>query len=183
VYSRIDAQIFRFRNLHEKRLLVALVPKATGSLLTVFHLLRSRAAQRLNRAGECEWTVLENKTQAEVASCLEEALILIFLSTEEGLPRLLLEAMACGCLVAANRTQPLSEILPPEYMFEPGRLTDLAVHIESVLTAFPSELGRWRPVVSAGRAKAEEFSYQRQLRSILDAWTEIIERDRITSKG
>jgi glycosyltransferase involved in cell wall biosynthesis len=105
---------------------------------------------------------------------LAESLIFVFLSVTEGLGRMPLEAMSCGCLVAAWRSGPLKETLPRCVQFEFGCVLEMVRFIERVMDAFPDRLDEWRAVAAAGRDVAASYSVERQEQSVLAAWTDIL---------
>lgn len=173
VCPEIDCVTFRLRTLSEKRPLIVFVPKARAAVATLFHLLHSRAAAGLNRLAPFEWVPLMDRSEAEVATLLGEALLLIFLSVEEGLPRTPLEAMASGCLIAAYDSGPIKEAVPPGFRFPIGAEVDIARYIETIADAYPERLDGWQALAVEGLELARSFSAERQKATLAAAWEQI----------
>jgi glycosyltransferase involved in cell wall biosynthesis len=169
----IDSQIFRYIPLSEKKRKIAYTPKCEGSLLSLFHILQSRADQGLNSLKEFEWVALKNKTEEDAAATLQESLLFVFLSVEEGLPRTPIEAMACGCLVVGHGSGPLKEVLPFEYQFEYGNIIRVAEFIEHVVAVFVREPCTLGALCAAGHRQAVKYSADQEKKSILNAWEQI----------
>jgi glycosyltransferase involved in cell wall biosynthesis len=176
MYAGIDPELYRFHGLAEKTRRIAITDKARDSLGVLLTLLRARAQGGLNRLAEYQITFLKDMPGDRVASTLRESLMLISLSTREGLPRTVLEAMSCGCIVAAYGTGPLREILPPEYAFEPDDLIGVAKHVEAVTGGFPDNARQWSAPVAQALQTARAFSRDRQRQCLVDAWQRIFAR-------
>lgn len=173
VRPEIDLATFKFRSLREKKSLIAFVPKGHVSVVTLFHLLRSRAQAGLNRLSQFDWVALSNKSEREVAALLGDALFLIFLSVEEGLPRTPLEGMASGCLVAAYDGGPMRETVPPGFRFPVGAVADMARYIEAVTEAFPARMDEWQALAVEGLELARSFSTERHKAVLAAVWEQI----------
>lgn len=65
---------------------------------------------------------------------LDQADVLVLPSRTEGLPRVLIEAMARGLPCIASTAGGIPELLPPEDMVFPGDVSALALKIQEVLT-------------------------------------------------
>lgn len=168
----IRPQVFRFRPLSTKRPLIACVPKAAAHVAVLHQMLSARTAAGLNRLAEFEWVFLKGLSEAQVASVLQDALIFVFLSVEEGLPRMPLEAMASGCLVTAYRHGPLPEYLPPEFGFCHGDLVSIAARIELLTNKYPN-LSDFQGATEAARDISLCYSASEQTESVLAAWESI----------
>lgn len=138
--------------------------------------MQSRSQQGLNALSNYEWVFIQNKTEAEVAQILQESLLFIFLSKEEGLPLMPLEAMSCGCLVVGYDVPPLTEYIPSPLLFEPGNIVDIARMIETITQAFPQEIEQWETVNKAGLKVALDYSLQREEESVIAAWETILQK-------
>jgi Glycosyl transferases group 1 len=171
----IRVELFKYRPLPSKRFVIACNDKADSHVTAVYQMLLARGLRGLNRASAVEWVRLVELSEHQVSDVLQEALLLIFLSVEEGLGRLPLEAMACGCLVCAYDGGPL-DFLPTSYRFAYGDLMSIALHVERVLDAFPSSLGQFEDVTLAARHIAEGYSHAQQETSVLKAWEFILSR-------
>jgi hypothetical protein len=170
IIPRIDAEMFPFVELRRKKGQIACVAKTRRQLRSLQHILFSRAAAGLNAISEFEWTILENMSEVEVSARLQESLLLVFLSTTEGLGLTALEAMACGCLVAGSKCGPLKEILPDQYQFELGDLLSMASFVEGIAAGYPDRLQHLDATVDSGRRRAADFTSERFITSVRDAW-------------
>lgn len=177
----VRPQIFRYCSLSDKQPIVACIQKTPNHLYTLYHMIKSRAVSNLNMAGRFAWTFLRNLTELQVADTLRRSLIFVFLSVDEGFPRMPLEAMACGCIVASYGHGPLREYLPKAYQFEHSDLVSIASFIETIMESFPNRLEKYQDEVSLGRKIALSHAAAQQERSVLKAWEKILSRSsRIT---
>lgn len=167
---------FTYRPLSSKRLQIAYATKNSKDGRTLFQILRARSAAGLNRAADAAWIPLHGLSEGEVSAILQDSLLLLFLSLHEGLGRTPLEAMACGCLVCAYDCGPPASYLPRAYQCPYGSLMEMARRIEEVLAQFPDRLHAFDDVTREGRSIAERYSAERQERSVLDAWEQILQR-------
>jgi glycosyltransferase involved in cell wall biosynthesis len=175
VRNEIRLHAFPFRPLTEKRAQIACLPKAMPQLATLTQILRARAHAGRNRLGDFDWVVLKNMTEEQMGETLRESLALVFLNVEEGLPRVPLEAMAAGCLVAAYATGPLRECLPEGCGFPYGDIESIVDFIERIGELYPSRIHELQPLADRGRSAAEVFTAERQTRTVLEAWSRILE--------
>jgi glycosyltransferase involved in cell wall biosynthesis len=174
MYSEVDPAVFSLRPLTTKKPLVAVVSKAPSLALSVFHTINARAMQHLNNGSRFEWAFLGKLPEREVASCLQDAVLVVYASeTEGGPPRTLLEAMSCGCLLAPFCIAPIREGMPPYATFAPGDMGALVQFIEGVMASYPERISQWQPLVDSGRRIASEFSPARQSTALVNAWTDI----------
>lgn len=173
VHAAIRPEVFSWRPLNEKKPQIATIVKSEEWLSALYHTVQSRALAGLNRGNDFNWVFLGKQTERETAAILNDSLLFVFPSIIEGLPRLPLEAMSCGCLVAAWRYGPLKETLPASTQFEFGDLIDIVTFIEAVMRDFPDALSSWESLAQAGRDIASAYSVERQEQSVLAAWAEI----------
>jgi len=173
VFSEIDTSRFQFQPLTQKRRLIACLPKAQESLAVVFHSLRSRAAAGLNNASEFQWIFLGDRSEREVSQILQESLVFVFTSVAEGLPRMPLEAMACGCIPVGYDCGPITEVLPEACRFPHSNLVAMTEFVEDILRSYPNNLDRWDVLIQKCRARVAEYSTVRQEESVINAWTAI----------
>ena len=139
-------------------------------------MLLSRAAQNLNQLGDFRWVTLSNASEAETASVLREAFLFVFLSTEEGLGRMPIEAMACGCLVVAAAGGPLETVLPRrEYQFTSFDLPAMIKHIENVAAGWERRAANYASLIERAREQALRYSSEMFERQLLAAWKSLIE--------
>lgn len=178
VFCGVNSDKFAFRSLKNKKKQIACNPaKRPLDISLLYHLLLSRSDQNMNVMSEYEWVFIENKTEFEVAEIMQESLIFIFLSKEEGFPLMPLEAMACGCLVFAYDTAPLTEYVPELFLFEPGDIIGMARSIETITQSFPQEIGIWETISKTSRDIALQYSLQREEKSVIAAWEEILQEN------
>jgi hypothetical protein len=174
VHYGVDSARFTARALADKKRVIACVNKSPQEICALLHLLQSRARQGLNRLQDYEWVLLQGKSESEVAGLLSECLLLVFLSTTEGLGLTPLEAMLSGCFVAAYGVGPPAEYLLPQYQFGPHDLLGMARWIETLAELSPDQLDEWQALADAGRAAALQYSLEREEASILAAWSRIL---------
>jgi|SRR5712664_227192 len=173
MYTHIDCKLFAYRPPALKKPIIACVVKALEPLTVLYHMLRARGLAGLNCLSQYEWVFLQGYSQREIARLLGDALVVISLNTFEGLPRILLEAMACGCLVVAYGSGPLKECLPVESRFDSDNLLRIAEQIEFLTSTFPVQAEQWTSWSAAGRQIAETYSLERQRDNLVRAWEQI----------
>jgi glycosyltransferase involved in cell wall biosynthesis len=174
IWYGVDQQRFTYCPLAGKRKQIACVVKTPLELYTLYHLLRARGQQGLSRLNDYQWIFLIDKSEQEIAAILHDALVLLFLSTTEGLPLMPLEGLLSGCLVAAFDVGPLREYLPAAFRFPAHDLLGAARWLETIAGAFPERIDEWQPVCQAGYAAAQPFTLEREEQSVLDAWRQIL---------
>lgn len=88
--------------------------------------------------------------------------VLVVPSVKDPLPTTVLEAMSCGLVVIASRVDGIPEMLPSQYLFEPGDPSDL----EDVLASVIANLENERALCSYNnpRIVAERFSKGTKIR-------------------
>jgi hypothetical protein len=178
VYNWLDFENFTFRPLRHKKKKIAFNPdKKPLDLGLVYHILQSRSEQGLNVLEDYEWVLIKDKSEREVSQILQESLIFIFLSKEEGLALMPLEAMACGCLVAAYGVEPLTEYLPSPYQFAEGDILGIVENIEAITRSFPEDISQWQAISETGRDVARQYSLQAAEESVIRVWETILHQD------
>lgn len=176
VRNGIDPDRYRFRPAREKRRQVVCVPGKNGlDVLSVRHMVQSRAAQGLNVLGDFTWRFVDRWTEAEVAQALQESALFLSLSLQEGFSLMPLEALACGCLVVAYGIPTVREYLPEAYQVEPLDLRGAVERLESLARALPADLAPWEPALEAGRSAVQAFSMERETQSVRDAWARLLD--------
>lgn len=175
VYCGVNLETFAFQPLSQKKKVIACNPaKRPLDIASLYHLLQSRAEQGLNNLRGYEWVFIENKTETEVAQILQDALVFIFLSKEEGFPLMPLEAMACGCLVITYGVEPMTEYLSSPFLFEPGDVLNVARSVEAIAQSYGEAVG-WETISKDNREAALQYSLQREEASVIAAWREILQ--------
>lgn len=174
MFARIDGALFKHRPIEAKERHICFVAKAENDLAVLCHLLWARGLKGLNRVGDYKWTFLKGYSQRAIAELLQDAFMLIALNTHEGLPRTVLEAMACGCLVFGYGTGPMKECLLPYSRVEPDDLIHLVAQIERITNEYPRNVEQLTEWSAAGRAVAARFDREQQTRAVLAAWDAIL---------
>lgn len=174
VMPDIRPNLFTHRPLTSRRPWIAYAAKASPHGRTLFQILNGRSEAGLNEMKLFKWVPIITLHERQVVAVLQNALFFVFLSVDEGLPRLPIEAMACGCLVCAYGSGPLLEILPRPYQFEYGDLLGMARHIERIANAFPDGLAEFDQISAQARIIASSYCAEAQERSVLAAWKEIL---------
>lgn len=178
VYCGVSSEKFAFQSLNNKKKKIACNPaKRPLDISLLYHLLQSRSEQGLNILRDYEWVFIENKTETEVAQIMQESLIFIFLSKEEGFPLMPLEAMACGCLVVAYDIEPLTEYVPSDFLFEQGDILGIARGIEAITKLFGEKIEKWQTISKNSRDIALQYSLQKEEESVIAAWKEILPQE------
>lgn len=90
---------------------------------------------------------------AEVITHLSRSDLFVLSSITEGLPRSLLEAMACGLPCVATNVGGVPEVLDQSFLVEPGRPDQLAGKIREVLLDHPRRI----EAAAENRATATQF--------------------------
>jgi hypothetical protein len=124
-------------------------------------MFQARARAGLNRGLDYEWIFIDGFTEEAVARLFHESPVLIFLSMEEGIPRMPLEAMRSGCLVAGRQAGPLKEL--PQFAFhcEPGESIPVVEFLERLVAAGPADLAHWTAVAQDTFEQSLHFTPQR----------------------
>lgn len=175
VHPAVRSEVFQFADLFYKRRQIAYVAKNSNSLAAAYQMFSARAASGHNAGQGWNWILISNKTEAEVAEVLRESFLTVFTSAEEGLGRIPLEAMACGCLVAAFDVGPLRETLPSRYLAPYGDICSLVRWIEEAVACYPVRLSLLQPLVQRGRDMAARYLPRLQQRSVCAAWNKIMD--------
>lgn len=178
VYLEIQPDTFPNRPLAAKKPQIVCVRKGLESLSVLYHILQSRSAMGLNRGRLFQWIFLGSKSERETSQILQESILFVFTSLAEGLGRMPLEAMSCGCLVAAYGCGPLKETIPSAMQFESGNILEMAKFIERVMESFPNDLAQWDDLVAVGSRVAGTFSIERQEQSVIAAWEKILSQSK-----
>jgi hypothetical protein len=179
VHYDIRADRFPRRPLREKAPQIACLPKAPGQISVVYQTLRARAASGHNRLSSFTWVLAENMSEQHFSVLLQESLILVFLSVEEGLPRVPLEAICAGCFVASYRSGPLRECLPADCGVEYGDVQGLIEFIEGIAARFPDGLAEDGVFEARRERVVAAFSAERQAADVALAWEGILRPRRV----
>lgn len=169
-----DHAQLHFRHLHLKQRVIACAAKAPIRVHTLYQLLTSRAEQGLNELSSFKWIRLTDLAQRELIQTLQDAYICVFLGTEEGLSRLPVEAMACGCMLIATNTGSLAPMMPREYQFAPDDIISMAEQIERLAERFRDRSELLGDLQRRGREVADRLSIERFTGALMKAWGEVV---------
>ncbi len=176
-YNRIELDEFPFRPWSEKRDVVVLnwlkrERKNPRHMRMVLNLLRSRAERATGPFAGFQVQVIQGVPDSVVRATLKEAKLLLFLSNDEGLGLLALEAIASGVVVLGYDIGPMDEFLPAAYRRPWGDIEGLLEVAESV--ADPSRKEEWSARTVEARKTAEKYSQDRQVESVLSAYGQLL---------
>lgn len=175
VKPHIDGDLFSPQPLCGRRKRIVYVPKVPRSVAVLHHMLAARAMSGEEHLRDLQWLALVDLPEREVATVLQESLLLVFFSAEEGLGRIVLEATSAGCLVMGFRNGTLQEILPPEMQFEWGDLISVAKGIEKIVRHFPDQIEEYELIAAKSQARAREYSADAHRESVSAAWQQILQ--------
>ena len=170
MFVEISPAVFRFVSWDKKKLKIAVMLKNSPSVLAVLRMLQARSVQQLNRSADCAWVFLEDLTEDQVAKELGESIALLFLSVDEGLGRLPLEAMSCGCLVAGFDAGPIRETVPIAERFEVSNIIGVVSFLEKLIDEFLNASRGYDELIEQGVVCAARYSVERQERQVLKVW-------------
>ena len=170
----IDAEFFKYRPLTDKKRQVVCSCKRPAETLTLYHMLRSRAAAGLNRSAEYEWVFLNERPQSTISQLFQESPLFIFLSIEEGFARMPLEAMMCGCLVVGHQIGVTAELPPFAFNAPLDESLSTVVFIERVLAEWHHATTAWEHVAETARSLAVKFQGDREEASVRQAWGQVL---------
>lgn len=112
-------------------------------------------------------------SSTEVRAAIQAADLFVLPSRTEGLPRVLIESMACGVASIASDVGGIPELLAPEWLFLPDDPETLAAMIARLASA-PRELSRAaREQWSEAKSIAAAYSGDRILGEFLNRWTSL----------
>jgi len=110
----------------------------------------------------------------ELSDFYAAADVLVHMSSREGMPNVVLEAMACGTPVVAGAVGGIPEIISPPFH---GRL--LASRTPQALAEAVNELLRFPSDRSALRRRAEEFTWETSTQRQAEQFSRILSNRRI----
>lgn len=175
MYCHIDCSVFKFRPLKDKRKTIACVAKAMTHTLAVFHSLMARAAVGLNRLDEFEWVFLTGYSEEQISAILQDSFICLMLSTTEGLPRSVLEAMACGCITIVYGSGPLKELSSGTIQIEHDNVMQVVAVIENMTSGIATQDADLQFLTERAQTIAERYSQTQQTDALMTAWHEILQ--------
>ena len=139
--------------------------------------LHTRAQKGYNRLAGWNWVPIQNMSQEEVASTLQESAIFLQLHIQEGLGLLPMEAIHCGALVVAFRGGPLHEFLDEESSFfaDFDDLLTLCKQVEKATCLFEDDFLSFQQKNQDALKRIRTYSLEQEEKSIVDAWNSIFE--------
>ena len=81
--------------------------------------------------------MLKGFTEREIAELLRYAAALVFLSVDEGHPKLFMEALCAGCIVYAYDCGPV-HFLPGAYRYKQGDISSIPLRWKTLCNSFLS---------------------------------------------
>ena len=115
------------------------------------------------------------KDKDELLPYYQSSDIFVFPSKKEGMPNVVLEAMACGLPVCMSSCQGSSELIDGNGMVAPLDLSVFSGYLKKMLSATPKELERMSE--ESRRRAVEIFSWKKTADSYLSLF------ESITGKG
>jgi hypothetical protein len=174
VIPHFDQNVFRLGDGNKSKI-VATVDKGNLCMKAIYQILRSRAAQHLNRFDGYQWQILSRMPQETFASALRAAQFFLFLSEDEGLGRAPIESALCGCVTLGYSGGPLGESIPAQNRFQHGDFIGLISRLEHLLSSdagspdHSSNNGLW------SRSDLDrEYGVEAHERSVASAWRALI---------
>lgn len=173
ITNAVDSVKFPFSQNKENLILTpSLSDPAKNPLDTqaVIQILRARRASSGNTAQTLEVVELKGYSHDSVSTLLQRARLLLFLSTHEGMPLLMLEALSTGTIVFAWDRSPMSDVLPDRCLFSFGDISGVVAAAETLLRSPES----WNEVAIKGRERALEFSPSKLEERVLEVWNNLL---------
>lgn len=107
----------------------------------------------------------------QLVALYKSAQIFVMPSFEEGFGIPMLEAMACGCPVAASKTASLSEVgQDAAIYFNPGNIDDMTEKLEEVL----GSKNLRTKLIEKGEQRVQEFSWEKMAGQTLNGYTKCL---------
>lgn len=164
----------------EKRLLVTYIKRKQAEMPELMRVLHSRNPAFVKRI---EWQALDNLSEAEYAARVRASSLFLNMSTAEGLPCSLLEAMRSGTLVAGyNSVGGQRELIsagPRQNCILAENLdyVALAQQLEPVLSDLVTvgSLDRFEQIRTNGLATASEYTLEAEEASVVGLWNELLQ--------
>lgn len=172
IRNGINLSLFKDQS-KKKQKIAFMTAKSPGDLLQVINIIKFRGLLE-----DFELVPIVNKTEAEVAAILQESLIFLWFTYQEGWPLPPAEAMACGCIVIGYHGIAGQEFIRPEFSYPitQGDVIAFAKAIEEVITLYKSN-----PHLLEEKARMavnfirENHSFAQEERDIIACWRNIIE--------
>ena len=116
--------------------------------------------------------VLENVDDRELPALYRHASVFAYPSFAEGFGMPVLEAMAAGTPVVTSNTTAISEIAGPEgaILVNPADVEEIAAALD---TALSDQMLRTR-LISAGRERAQSFTWEKAAKIVRQHYFEIV---------
>jgi hypothetical protein len=144
-------------------------------------LKRALAARNPALVNDIRWVAMHDLPEPEYASMLRRASVFVALSTEEAAHLSVYEAMACGALVAGFSGIGLSDVMRSSgegancLRVENGDYPRLARELEPLLSdLLAGDTSRWQHLVDGGIQTAAEHTKERERKSVVELWRELI---------
>lgn len=168
VWASISSKLFTPPPLHEKQRIVCSIDKNRFHVAAVFQSFLSRTR---DASEGWEWRFLAGLHEAELAAALRSSTAFVFTNTDEGLGRMPIEAMACGCLLVSYRNGPLAEYAPSYLHWDYGDLAGLGSWLDCIMQ---DKVPDRQACIDEGIQIAAQFNRERQCRSVCEAWQNVM---------
>ncbi len=169
VVEHIDETRFPFVRFDKKKPQGTYVSKSPSVLASILRTLETRARHGHSRLANFKWIEIQGKTEHQVSELLQESMIFLFPSVEEGLGRLPLEALLAGCMVLAFDVEPMTEYVPRSFVSKYMDICSLVSKIEEAVNP-DCNLKALQEEIIVGRNTALTFSAAQQERTVCEAW-------------
>lgn len=172
----IDWPLFdALSNAPREKTIIASVQKGDPSLLTLCHILQSRANLGLNSLHAFSWITLATLPHREYARLLNNSMCLLFLSEDEGLGRAPLEAIAAGCIPLIYDGCPLARVLPRAFCYRHGDYGAMVTTIEELCEPRHAATVKWRDLINSTNTDIRtRYSLERYTTILLTTWQKLL---------
>lgn len=104
--------------------------------------LRTQLVAQASEAGVADKVIFHGHLGSDsLVTLFNQCEVFVLSSVSEGFPKVLLEAMACGCKVVATKVGSVESVLGEyEYLVEPADDTQLALELQRVVASNPAEI-------------------------------------------
>ncbi len=173
IYPGVSTELLARLPMHKKKKEILMVNKALVQTRMLTQMLRIRGIQGLNTAPVFQWNVLAHYNEREAAEVIRKSCMLLYMSTEEGLGKVVVEAQMAGSIVVAFDCAPLSEVVPSKYLVRLNDLVGFCRVAEKLMSDFSQDPSMVQSDADAGHDMARRFTLEAQRSAIARVWAEI----------
>lgn len=170
VHYGIDYNIFQYSPFKKKQISF-MSRKLPEQIRQVINILKFRDV-----LWDFELTAIESKTETEVARILQDSLIFLSFSTQEGFGMPPMEAMACGCIVIGYDGNGGKEYFNEEFCYpvEAEDILNFAKNIEVVINEYRRD---GNLLLKKGKTASEfvlnMYSMEKESKDVIDFWKKL----------